>query len=412
MRDLDKRALLANDFIVVYGDVVSNLRLDSALAAHRARRAKDKNAIMTMVLRQAGNSHRTKAQRGASPVFVLDSTGERCLHYEQFARAGSDGHYIELDEESTKMPELTIRADLIDCGVDICTPDVLALWSDNFDYEAPRRGFLHSVLKDYELNGKTIHTHILHDHYAARVRNLNAYDAVGKDVVGRWAYPMTPDCNFSDGASYTFSRGNIYKEQQLKLRETCVIGPNSVVGRGSAIGDGTIVEHSIIGRNCSIGRRCIIEHACIWDNTIIDDDTQIRHSIIANDVGVGKRCEIINGALVSYGVVISDDVRVSDARRIVNMSEGSETRKTVGTSGKAFEFDAPEDEDEEAAAGLSGLFQVLATTCDHAKLNSSSITESFNINRFYIDSELGCIIRACTASSSTFCRRLVHLHNL
>ena len=44
MRDLDSRGLLVGDFLLVYGDVVSNLPLESALAAHRARRAKDKNA--------------------------------------------------------------------------------------------------------------------------------------------------------------------------------------------------------------------------------------------------------------------------------------------------------------------------------------------------------------------------------
>ena len=39
MRDLDSRGLLVGDFLLVYGDVVSNLPLESALAAHRARRA-------------------------------------------------------------------------------------------------------------------------------------------------------------------------------------------------------------------------------------------------------------------------------------------------------------------------------------------------------------------------------------
>jgi NDP-sugar pyrophosphorylase family protein len=34
--------------------VISNLPIEGALAQHRARRALDKNAIMTMVLREAG----------------------------------------------------------------------------------------------------------------------------------------------------------------------------------------------------------------------------------------------------------------------------------------------------------------------------------------------------------------------
>lgn len=168
MRDLDSKGIMSGDFIVVYGDVVSNLPLAEALATHRARRARDKNAIMTMVLREAGIEHRTKA-RGTSPVFVVDPTKDRCLHYEQISRK-QPGKFVQLEPELlTGLQEIELRHDLIDCGIDICTPDVLALWSDNFDYEAPRRNFLHSVLKDYELNGKTVHTYIVKDHYAARV---------------------------------------------------------------------------------------------------------------------------------------------------------------------------------------------------------------------------------------------------
>ena len=150
---------------------------------------KDKNAIMTMVLREAGATHRTKACR-TSPVFVIDPEKDRCLHFEQMPNRDQT-HFLSIDPELLSgHQELEIRQDLIDCGIDICTPDVLALWSDNFDFQAPRKGFLHSVLKDYELNGKTFHTHIISDHYAARVRNLHAYDSVSKDIVSRWAYPL------------------------------------------------------------------------------------------------------------------------------------------------------------------------------------------------------------------------------
>lgn len=167
MRDLDARGLLVGDFLLVYGDVVSNLPLEAALAAHRARRAKDKNAIMTMVLREAGTRHRTKAQ-GTNPVFVIDPSKDRCLHFEQMPNR-EQKHVVSIDPELlSSHQELEIRQDLIDCGIDICTPDVLALWSDNFDFQAPRKGFLHSVLKDYELNGKTIHSYIVTESYAAR----------------------------------------------------------------------------------------------------------------------------------------------------------------------------------------------------------------------------------------------------
>jgi translation initiation factor eIF-2B subunit epsilon len=363
MRDLDSRSLLVGDFLLVYGDVVSNLPLEGALAAHRARRAKDKNAIMTMVLREAGTNHRTKA-RGTSPVFVVDPTKDRCLHFEQMPNRDQT-HYLSIDPELlSDHQELEIRQDLIDCGIDICTPDVLALWSDNFDFQAPRKGFLHSVLKDYELNGKTFHTHIISDHYAARVRNLNAYDSVSKDIVSRWAYPLCPDSNLVQGQSYRLQKGNIYKEEGVILARDCVINSKTVIGRGSSIGDGTVITNSVIGRHCQIGRNVRIDNAYLWDYASIGDGSVIQKSVIANEASVGRKCTIEAGALISYGVSIGEGMTIRGEHRITRakrrqqhgeeLVRGDPDFEVVGKGGDGFEFyDSDEEEEDEIVDGLN-----------------------------------------------------------
>lgn len=362
MRDLDTRSLLVGDFLMVYGDVVSNLPLESALAAHRARRAKDKNAIMTMVLREAGPTHRTKAQ-GTSPVFVIDPTKERCLHFEQMPNR-EQTHFLSMDPELLSgHQEIDIRQDLIDCGIDICTPDVLALWSDNFDFQAPRKGFLHSVLKDYELNGKTIHTHIVSDHYAARVRNLHAYDSVSRDIVSRWAYPLCPDSNLVQGQSYRLQKGNIYKEEGVILARDCVIKPKTVIGRGTSIGDGSVVSNSIIGRHCIIGKGVTIDGAYIWDYTRIGDGSTVKKAIIANEASIGKKCTIQSGSLISYRVSISEGTTIRGDHRITRakrkreqgeeVTEGEPDATIVGAGGNGFEFrDSDEEDEDEIVDGL------------------------------------------------------------
>jgi translation initiation factor eIF-2B subunit epsilon len=362
MRDLDSRSLLTGDFLLVYGDVVSNLPLESALAAHRARRTKDKNAIMTMVLREAGATHRTKA-RGTSPIFVIDPTKDRCLHFEQMPNRDQT-HFLSIDPELlSDHQELDIRQDLIDCGIDICTPDVLALWSDNFDFQAPRKGFLHSVLKDYELNGKTFHTHIVSDHYAARVRNLHAYDSVSKDIVSRWAYPLCPDSNLVQGQSYRLQKGNIYKEEGVILARDCVIGPRTVIGRGSSIGDKSVITNSIIGRHCQIGRNVRIDGAYLWNYASVGDGSTITKSVIANEASIGRKCTIEAGALISYGVAIGEGMTIRGEHRITrakrrreggaDVVRGDPDPAVVGQKGDGFEFqDSDEDDEDEPVDGL------------------------------------------------------------
>lgn len=363
MRDLDARAILANDFLVVYGDIISNLPIDAAMTAHRERRAKDKNAIMTMVLREAGTRHRTKSQ-DVSPVFVIDPTKDRCVHYEQM-RPHDTNRFVNIDPDTLKEhAEIEVRQDLIDCGIDICTPDVLALWSDNFDYEYPRKGFLHSVLKDYELNGKTIHTHIVNDHYAARVKNISAYGAVSKDILGRWAYPICPDSNLVRDQTYRLLKGNVYREEGVVLARSCHIGRKTVIGRATSVGEGSFISNSVIGRRCVIGRNVKIEGAYIWDDAFIGDGTVIQDAIIANEASVGKKCKIMPGALLSYGVHISDGITVKEGSRITRKKRvtgyeedeivtGETDVSIVGEKGSGFEYEADEDEEDEEHLGLN-----------------------------------------------------------
>ncbi|PKY07353.1 putative translation initiation factor eif-2b epsilon subunit [Aspergillus campestris IBT 28561] len=352
MRDLDGKHLITGDFIVVSGDVISNLPIEGALTAHRTRRAADKNAIMTMILREAGRNHRTKSS-SEMPIFVIDPTKDRCLHYEEIDRHSPESKRLNIDTEIIEThQELDIRQDLIDCSIDICTPDVLSLWSDSFDYQTPRKQFLYGVLKDYELNGKTIHTHIVEDHYAARVRNLKAYDAVSRDIIARWAYPLCPDTNLLPGHSYDLRAGNLYQEQGVMLARSCVVGRRTVIGQGTSIGDKTTVKNTVLGRNCKIGKNVTLDGAYIWDGAVIGDGSTIHRAVIADGVVVGNDCTVESGALLSYGVKIGDGITVAEGRRLTNAASEdghvpASEPAVVGKGGMGYEYVPEEDEDDE-----------------------------------------------------------------
>ncbi|PYI30234.1 translation initiation factor eif-2b epsilon subunit [Aspergillus indologenus CBS 114.80] len=378
MRDLDGKHLITGDFIVVSGDVISNLPIEGALAKHRARREADKNAIMTMILREAGRNHRTKAS-SVSPVFVIDPTKDRCLHYEEIDQHNPDSTRLNIEPEIiTSHQEIDLRQDLIDCNIDICTPDVLSLWSDSFDYQAPRKQFLFGVLKDYELNGKTIHTHIIKDHYAARVRNLKAYDAISKDIISRWTYPLCPDTNLLPGHNYELRKGSLYQEQGVTLARSCVIGRRTVIGQGTSIGDKTTVKDTVLGRDCKIGKNVTLEGAYIWDGAVIGDGTTVRQAIVADRAVVGRDCTVEPGALISFGVEIADGVKVTEGLRITKAprdeDDGVPTSEPeiVGEGGTGYEYVPYEDEDEDdtVSNASSGLIYNMA----HLSLSTDSIS--------------------------------------
>lgn len=49
LRFLDQSNIVKGDFVLVSGDMVTNIKLSPIIAEHSSRRQKDKNAILTMV---------------------------------------------------------------------------------------------------------------------------------------------------------------------------------------------------------------------------------------------------------------------------------------------------------------------------------------------------------------------------
>jgi translation initiation factor eIF-2B subunit epsilon len=60
MRDIYTHGVISGDFVLVTGDLVSNVRIDEIIRVHKERRKADPNAIMTMVVKESGVRHRTR----------------------------------------------------------------------------------------------------------------------------------------------------------------------------------------------------------------------------------------------------------------------------------------------------------------------------------------------------------------
>lgn len=377
MRDLHGKHLMNGDFVVINGDVVSDFPIREAIEAHKARRAKNKNAIMTMVVREIGVTHRTKSSP-TTPVYVVDPSNDRCLHYEEIRRrprAGSssaahhENSFLSLESELiNECDELDIRNDLYDCGIDICTPEVLGLWADSFDYQTARKDFLHGVLKDYELNGSTIHTHVIKDYYAARAHNLKAYDAVSKDIISRSAYPFCPDTSAAGIERYTFKKRRGYREvtSDYTVSRDAIIRSNSVVGYDCVVGDGTVVSNSVIGKQSRVGNNVLLDNAYIWGNVVIGDDAEIRHAVIADGAVIGRGCRIEPGTVISYGVKIADGTTVFEGSRLTTLSRGAKVptdTELVGADGEGHKYVPDEDDEEDEEEPEDPVLSSLRKSC-------------------------------------------------
>ncbi|EFW99941.1 translation initiation factor eif-2b epsilon [Grosmannia clavigera kw1407] len=364
LRDLDKRGIIEGDFVLVHGDLVANVPLDPILERHRARRLANRDAIMTMVLREAEDDHRSRAH-GIEPLFVLEAESGRCLEYDEMTPLDSRAdRRLMVDPAFFERPaDIEVRADLIDTGIDICTPDVLALWTESFDCDLPRKNFLHNVLKDWELNGKLIFTDIVTDGYAARASSLQMYDGVCRDVLGRWTYPLVPETNLVSGHSYRSLRrclgGNVAAERGVQISPSATVA-SAVLGLHTSVGTGSVVSGSTLGRRCRIGRNVQIHDCYLWDDVVVGDNVVLTRSVLASGVSVGRGCVLPAGSVLGSGVVVADgftsarssgDVKLSivgrDGRRV------ADDAAVVGAGGKgaAFRYESDDSDDDRDSEG-------------------------------------------------------------
>ena len=334
LRALDQRDLIKGDFILVSGDTVANVDLAPALAAHRARREKDKNAIMTLVMRQASDPHQRLRLGDAPLVVALDPACNRLLRYIDYApgsggsssrpRSGGSGGGGSVKVDAALFGErdgVALRSDLIDCHIAICAPEVLMLFSDNFDYQHLKRDFVCGVLSEEELGNK-VHVHVTRREYAARVHNLRAYDAVSRDLLQRWAFPFVPDTNVTarggewGPSSYRYARGGRYLEASVSVARGADVGPSVAVGAGTSIGDGSVVAHSVIGRGCRIGRGCVVRGAYLMDGVTLGDGCSVAHALLCDRVTLRPGARVQPGAVLSFGVVVGPKHAVPGGARV------------------------------------------------------------------------------------------------
>lgn len=341
MRDIYTHGIITSDFVLVSGDLVSNIRIDEVVRAHKERRKVNKDAIMTMVVKESGTTHRTRP-KGDSAVFVLDQDTSECLHYEPVTGYPPKTIARIPRDILESHPNIEIRNDLLDCSIDICALEVPSLFQDNFDYGDIRRDFVHGVLTS-DLLMKNIYCYVAKEGYAARVQDTRSYDAISKDILSRWTFPLVPDDNYPGGDAYDHLRGNKYipKDNSVVLSRTCKIGNNTLIGPSTHVGDDAQVVASTLGARCSVGPDTVLRNAYVFDDVAIGPNCVLESCIIGAGVQVGEGSRIARGSLVADGVKLGPGTVLMPFERVSRRKQ-----KPVPMIGES----AEEDEGDEGDA--------------------------------------------------------------
>ncbi|XP_074650422.1 translation initiation factor eIF2B subunit epsilon-like [Tubulanus polymorphus] len=402
LRDLDSKSIIRSDFVLVNADLISNMDLKSAIQTHKKRRDKDKSSVMTMVFKHAPAGHRSRCHED-EVIIAVDKETDQVLHYSKVGDKKKIAFPLEIFKEH---PAVQLRYDLLDCQVCICSPLVAPLFSDNFDY-LTRDHFVRGLLINEEILGNTIHVHVIEDDYAARVSNLMMYDAVSKDVIARWSYPLVPENNISTRHmdDYIYGRHNTYTCTDVRLSRGCILEQDVMIGPGTSVGQNSTIRRSIIGRNCKIGEDVHLDGTFIWDNVTIEDNCHITQAVLCNNAVVKRDVNIEKGCILSYDVIVGPCIKLPSRTMLMSEpashddsdSDDDETDldpaateidpNIVGSEGKAYLYKPAtgnNDEVEDLAKNMWGLTMRIEDDDD----KSSGISDNESQSGDELDSDM------------------------
>lgn len=280
-----------------------------------------------------------------SKLVIMDDETGQVFCYDDRATTHASPH-VELDTALfRKHRHITVRNDLQDSGVAICSPDVLVKFTDHFDYKNLSqlvRGVINDELQELKVYGAVADP----SYYTQRVSSLRRYHQVSMDVMKRWAYPLVPDANILPDSSWSYFRPGYYKEQHVHLHRDCKVNSNCAIGAESSLAAGVVVTQSTIGRKCKIGRNVKIGHSFIWDGVTIEDDVVLDHAIICSGAYIGQGAMISAGSIVGYGVKLGKDVTLPPLTKVSAFGLSNEEKKKNEKDEDDFGEDYSSDEDE------------------------------------------------------------------
>lgn len=334
MRDLDGKALIRGDFILLTGNLIGNLKLLPAIEKHKKIQKSDKGIAMTLIYKECGKKSRTEDD----DIFLAinKNTNQLLLHQ----RCSYNNNKINIDVETLLSHKtLDIRCDLLDTRVCICSLSVPPLFSDNFDFQT-RDDFVRGLLMNEEILASTVYTYILpSSEYAASVTSWQNYHSISHDIIHRWSYPLVPDMFFDE--YYSYKRKNIYVQDNVTLAQGCSLVEDVVIGGGSEIGENTFIQCSVIGKNCKVAEKATILNSHLFNKVVIEKGCKVDYCVI------GEGCIIRSGARLS-SCIIGPSVVIGREKVVENMRLQSE--RPLGEDGKenfgpkAFAYQAADED--------------------------------------------------------------------
>lgn len=271
-------------FIIISGDVLTDIDLSKAIAYHE-----EKGAKATIVLTRVPDPL-------AFGVVMTNDDGNitRFLEKPQWGEVFSD---------------------TINTGIYILEPEVLDLIPYKREYDFSKDLFPQMLRQNLGLYG------YIADGYWRDIGNLTEYQVANLDILQERVRVQIPGTR----------HGNIYLGEGAVVDPSVIAEGMVVIGNGARVEAGARLVNSVIGNNCTVGARAHICNSVVWRGSHIGSNAIICDDVICEDVEIGKDVSI------SQHVFIADRCKIGDGAQLLSNiklwpDKEVESRATLSTS--------------------------------------------------------------------------------
>ncbi|KAJ8919240.1 hypothetical protein NQ315_003823 [Exocentrus adspersus] len=319
LRDIDAKGLLRGSFVLLEPGTISNIQLLPLIKKHNELMKVDKGTAMTVIFQEAGVNHISRCPQ--EELLVAINSQNRILSYKKMWKNKERKLDFPL-EIFLENPCVSLMHNLKDTHIAICSPSVLPLFSDNFDFQT-KDDFVRGLIMNEEILGSTVYCDILKgSRYGGAVTSWRMYQALSKELRQNWMYPIV-----------------------LSRKKNKVLKNNVVVGEGTSIDDTAHLCNSVLGENTFIGKNVRIEDSFIFSNCKIEDNVIITHSVIGSNCVVKSKSKVTAGTILGSGCVIERGLFVENS--LVQMEEPEDYEEADKLGNKAYRLRTDDDMDED-----------------------------------------------------------------
>jgi Nucleoside-diphosphate-sugar pyrophosphorylase involved in lipopolysaccharide biosynthesis/translation initiation factor 2B, gamma/epsilon subunits (eIF-2Bgamma/eIF-2Bepsilon) len=265
------RDFLDQTFIVISGDSLTDLDIESAIRYHRA-----KQSVATLVL--------TKVAVPLEYGVVLTDED------------GSVNGFVE------KPSWGELFSDMVNTGIYILEPDIL-----EFIEQGKNTDFSRDVFPALLSSSKKIFGYVTTDYWC--------------DIGDTRSY-INSHCDIFDKKVEIGNAGDEVKEniwigpgtvieKNAQLIPPCIIGSNCKIGNGAVIGG-----YTVIGNNTIIEDDVSVVRSIVWDNCYVEYGSELRGAILCNRVNLKHYVSVFENAVVGEGCKINERVIVKPNIRL------------------------------------------------------------------------------------------------